>query len=108
MEKMPDFQNSSKENKGVSRRDFLKIIGGALAYLSLPESVKAGVAGVKKNDHNQENPPVSIKNQIIEKETSVDQVEITPEYQRNMEKVLLSVPSNISMFRRRGSSGYGR
>lgn len=83
-----------KEPKKSRLKKALCAITAGLILFGSAESGFAGVGGcVEKSGYNQENSQVSIKNQTIEKETSAtDKVEITPEFQRNMEKVLLSDP----------------
>ncbi|MFH1030757.1 MAG: agmatine deiminase family protein [bacterium] len=97
-EKEKLFSKESKEKTPKSRiKKALCAITAGLILFGSAEAGFAGLGGISgegKVNYNQENSIDLIKNQIIEKEASVtDRVEITPEFQRNMEKVLLSIPS---------------
>lgn len=85
--------------KGITRRDFLKKAVLSAGVFFLENSAFGGVAGenIGKNRNKEKtskDKKVSIDDQIIEQEMSKEKVEITPEYQRKIEKILLSVPSN--------------
>lgn len=90
------------KEEGITRRDFLKQAGLLAGSLLLEKSAWAGIGGmVGKNSEKSKNnseagraKEINIDDQIIEQESSKEKVEITPEYQRKIEKILLSVPSS--------------
>ncbi len=73
------------EGQEVSRRDFLKIAATAFGTLALSNEAKAGIASISSE---------SLSDQIIIKESkNENEVTVVPEYQRVMDKILISIPN---------------
>lgn len=91
--------------KEMNRREFLKGVVGIAGALLTENLVgrNNALAGVmskprkKTEEFNEEDlsdQKIDINDQIIEQEISAKKVEITPEYQRNIEKILLAIPTS--------------
>jgi agmatine/peptidylarginine deiminase len=94
-----DKANQSK-NIDLSRRKFIKtaaILGlSAAASSVIPKVVEAGLSVTTRKETTgiEEKNDININDQVIVKSEKTDnQVEILPEYKRNLEKLLLTIPS---------------
>jgi agmatine/peptidylarginine deiminase len=87
--------NSKKKPDKVDRREFMKRAGrvvlGAAGTMGVggilnPDSAWAGLRRKEVRDKS------FIENQIIEQAESPNNLEFTPEYERNIDKILISIP----------------
>ncbi len=77
-----EFPDEKKDPpKDLSRRGFLKMAAAGLAGLALGKEAQAGINIIHRKT-------------LVEKAEPESQVEVVPEYERKLEKILLSVPSD--------------
>ena len=92
--KFPPADEEALPQKQYTRRGFLKFMGAAAGVLAA-KRLEAGVGGLAKPEINQSilKKP-AIEDQIrIERSEQKKKVEVTPEYDRKLERILLSMPT---------------
>lgn len=89
-------EDRDTNDKKTSRRDFLKFAGATIAGLALgTNQAEAGISKVVTMKKEKPNWDEILDKQIIVKEQiGEDEIAVTPEYERELKRILISIPTN--------------